>query len=47
MKEFLIITVTGSYRIYCEDFLKAVEESYNNHTEWDDIMAIVRIPEEY
>ena len=47
MKKFLIITETGSNIIYCEDFYKAVDESYNNHTEFDHIIAIIRIPDEY
>ena len=43
MKEFLIITKYRTYKIYCEDFYKAVEEAYDNHTEWNDIIAIVNL----
>ena len=43
MKEFLIITKDKTYKIYCDDFYKAVEESYSNCTERDDIIAIVNL----
>ena len=43
--EFIILTKYGSYIIECENFEEAVYKAYNNHTGYDNVMAIVRIEE--
>ena len=40
---FLIITTNSSYHIEANDFSEAVDMAYDNHTGYDNIMAIVRI----
>ena len=43
--KFIILTKYGSYIVECEDFEAAVYKAYNNHTGYDDVMAIVRMDE--
>ena len=43
MKKFLIITTYGKRIIECEDFYKAVEEAYDDHTGYEDVVAIILI----
>lgn len=44
--KFLIITFYDSYVIEADDMSDAVERSYNNHTEFNHIQAVVKLPED-
>lgn len=44
--KFLIITCYGSYIIEAEDFQDAAERAYDTHTKYNNVEAIVKLPEE-
>ena len=44
--KFLIITCYGSYIIEAEDFQDAAEKAYDTHTKYNNVEAIVKLPEE-
>ena len=44
--KFVVITYYTTRIIEADDIGDAVEKSYNNHSGFADILAIVRIPEE-
>ena len=46
MEKFIVITKYDAYITEAIDFEDAVVEAYNNHTGYDDVQAIVRVPEE-
>lgn len=43
--KFIILKLHGSYIVEAEDFDGAAEAAYNNHTGWNDVMAIVKMEE--
>lgn len=43
--KFLIIKTWGSYIIEADDISEAVEQSYNNHTKFEDVIGIICIEE--
>lgn len=44
--KFLIITRFGSTIIEAEDFEKAAEYAYDDHTGYRDVEAIVKLPDD-
>lgn len=44
--KFLIVTHFGSKVIDAEDFAEAVEKVYDNHTGYEHVEAIVKLPNE-
>jgi len=46
MNKYLILHNYGSYVIEAEDLGQAVEEAWSNHTGYDDINAIIKLPAE-
>lgn len=45
VKEFLIITKYGSYKVHVADFEEAVYQAYNIHTGYADVIAIISTEE--
>mgnify|MGYP003313085329 CR=1 FL=1 len=46
MEKFLIIEKDGQYVVEAEDLEDAVQETYNNHTGYRDVQAVVRLEAE-
>lgn len=46
MEKFIVMTNYGSYIIEATDFEDAFYKACDNHSVYDDVQAIVRIPEE-
>ena len=44
--KFVVFGFYGSYVIEAKDFEEAVAIAYNNHTGYDDVYGIIKIPEE-
>ena len=44
--KFLIITRFGSTIIEADDFDKAVDNAYDDHTGYRDVKAIVKLPDD-
>ena len=44
--KFIIITNYGSRIIEAEDFAQAADETYDDHTGYRDVQAIVKVPDE-
>ena len=44
--KYIIVKIYGSSVVDVEDLEAAVSEAYNNHTGYDDVLAIVKVPED-
>jgi len=40
---YLVITKFGQYQIEADDFDDAVQQAYDNHTGYRDVVAIIKI----
>ena len=44
--KFVIMTTYGSYVIESDDIEDALSNAYDNHTGYDNVVGIVRVPDE-
>lgn len=43
--KFMIITTYGTNIIESEDLSTAVDEAYDNHTGYDDVVGVIKVDE--